>query len=504
MKFMDVIKKFYYGVICQFVILILGFILPRVYIRIYGSDTNGLLSTISQIMVCLGMLEAGIAQATRNMLFDPIASNDRTKIFSIVETSQKYFRRAAKIYFCATIILAFIMPWLINSSISSVEIGMLIFFEGCSGVINYCFCEHIIVLMNADGKGYVANNTNMSLQILGFMLKYILACSQGNILFISLISIMITVCRCVFFIRYFDLHYGKVEGINVNSEIVLRDRMSYIYTELSWAVFTSTDLIIISIFLNTMHASVYSIYLLVFSNLSSLVSVIYNNTSYYLGKQWYSDWANYEDVHDGFTSLFLGIITTFVSVGYILCIPFVKLYMKNMYETEYINYALPLMFALIQMVSWSRYVAGNLVCLAGYARSASRISILEAALNLILSLILVKSFGMEGVLLATLLVLPIKAAWCLYISDKKILKRKMYKTIRILCANYMVFSLAIFIKANFVFHINSISRFLVAGIVLLALFFCVGLFLNCCANRSFLRWLLIEFKRKGSISESEK
>ncbi len=42
------------GFVGQLIIIILGLIVPRIMITSYGSDTNGLLSTISQIFCIYG------------------------------------------------------------------------------------------------------------------------------------------------------------------------------------------------------------------------------------------------------------------------------------------------------------------------------------------------------------------------------------------------------------------------------------------------------------------
>ena len=53
----------------QIIVLILGFIVPRIIMTHYGSDTNGLMNTITQIFTYMALLEAGISQASRNALY---------------------------------------------------------------------------------------------------------------------------------------------------------------------------------------------------------------------------------------------------------------------------------------------------------------------------------------------------------------------------------------------------------------------------------------------------
>lgn len=73
------------GLITQLIIIALGLIVPRIMITNYGSDTNGLTNTLTQIFSYIALLEAGIGQSTRNALYKPITENDRDGVFLNVQ-----------------------------------------------------------------------------------------------------------------------------------------------------------------------------------------------------------------------------------------------------------------------------------------------------------------------------------------------------------------------------------------------------------------------------------
>lgn len=80
------------GLLSQVVVLIFGLIIPRIVITSYGSDMNGLVSTITQVFTYLALFEAGISQASRNALFLPIKDNDKDTISSVLSASRRYYR----------------------------------------------------------------------------------------------------------------------------------------------------------------------------------------------------------------------------------------------------------------------------------------------------------------------------------------------------------------------------------------------------------------------------
>jgi hypothetical protein len=71
------IINFVSGLGSQMIVLILGLVVPRIILTNYGSDTNGFISTITQIFTYMALLEAGISASSRNALYKPIKENDK-------------------------------------------------------------------------------------------------------------------------------------------------------------------------------------------------------------------------------------------------------------------------------------------------------------------------------------------------------------------------------------------------------------------------------------------
>ena len=451
------------GFLGQLLVIILGIIIPKIMIGTYGSDLNGLVSTVAQIYTYLSLLEAGIGQATRNALYKPIAEHNEEKINFILQSAKGYFKKITFYYAIGVIGISVIAPLAIKTNVDRLTVFLIVIIEGLSGVISFYYIETPVTMLNADGKGYVNNVLNLSNKVLAYAIKIILAFGGINILFVEFSYFIINILKVLFYKLYFKKKYPWIVLKANNSYGILRDRNAYVLTEIAWTIFSSTDMIVISTFLSTKLASVYSIYNMIFSNLSILLNAVANSISYILGQSFHKSIKEYEKVHDAFTSLYLGNITIMMSVCYILTIPFIELYTKGISDVNYIYNELPVMFCLVQLLSWSRNVSGNLTGIAGYAKPTSYISIIEAILNIILSIILIGKMGIVGVLLATVIALPLKVIWCIYISDKKVLKRSYKKSIMILGSNYLFFAFVIWCKHYVNFKISSLCEFLIYG-----------------------------------------
>ena len=70
-------KNIFYGFISQFIAIVISIILPRMFIMTYGSEMNGLLSSVAQVLTYLSVLEAGVGAATIQALYRPITNKIR-------------------------------------------------------------------------------------------------------------------------------------------------------------------------------------------------------------------------------------------------------------------------------------------------------------------------------------------------------------------------------------------------------------------------------------------
>ena len=489
MKKSKLAKNITTGFFGQSIALFLGILVPRIIITSYGSDANGLISTISQVFTYVALLEAGIGQAAKNMLYKPIKDNDKDSISSIVSLANSYFRRITIVYGLCVFMLSFILPFVLKTNISFVTVFLVTLFEGLSGVISFFFIQTPSIVIGVDGKSYINNSINLFTKVIGYIAKIIMASFGLDIVLLEFAFFIITIGKVLFYMLYFKAKYGWIVWRKPDSGQKLKDRNSFILTEICWTIFSSTDMIVLSILLGTEAASVYSVYNMIFANIALLVNAIYSSITYILGYAFNESAERYERVHDSFNSVFMCIITILMSVCYLLTIPFIKLYTKDISDVDYIYDLLPLLFCLIQMLSWSRYVSGNLTGIAGYAKQTSYVSLVEAIINIVLSIFFVYTFGLIGVVLATVIALPIKVLWCSFIADKKVMHRSFAKTISILGTNYMIFFGVVLFSKLVQIDVSSYFEFFVYGFVFTFVIGVISILMNYLVNKDCLKIL---------------
>lgn len=471
------------GFLSQAVILILGLIVPRIILVNYGSDVNGLTNTITQLFIYMALLELGISQATKNALYKPIFEKNKESISKCLTLSRKYYRRVSVYYFAVVLAMAFVMPFVMKTRIDFISMFFYILFEGITSVVSFYFINTWTCYLNVSGKTYIVNLFTLLGKVLGYLVKISLAVMAINIIYIQVGYFLISLVQLLLYKRYMNKHYIWIDyNMDVEGEY-LPDKKSYFISEIAWTIFSSTDMIVLSIFVSTSLSSVYSVYNMVFVSLTGLLNSVYGAISYKLGQTYTKDVMEYRKVHDCYNTFFVSLIVVLMSVCYLLILPFVKLYTSGVNDTEYIYSALPFLFCIIQILSWTRTIPANITGVAGYAKQVSRISIIEAIMNITLSIILVKQFGIVGVLIATVASVPIKVIYCNYLAEKTIMRRSCKNMVVMIISNYMIFFCTVIVGSKIEFIIDNFLQFFFWGICLLSVYVLLSIIINYLFNR---------------------
>lgn len=488
--------NFFTGFFSEFAVLILGAVIPKLMIVYYGSDVNGLTNTIAQIFTYMALFESGLGTATRMNLYEPIVKDDRESVNKIMSVADRYYKKISIYYGLIVIVLASVLPVLLKTSVDYKTIFLFVFFEGATGFLSFLVTQKWKCIFMASGKNYVINLIEFSGKILCYTLRIILAINGVNIVLIQVGYFIVSIVKILLYRIYIKRNFHWVK-LNIRTkENLLKDRKSFFVTEITWVIFSSTDMILIAIFLSTAMSSVYSVYNMVFLALTTLLSSIYNSLNYILGQKYHESIDKYAKTHDFFNSFFMSCITVLMCVAYILIIPFVNLYTDGVTDIEYIYKELPLFFCMVQLLSWSRYIAGNMTGFSGYAKLASKISVAEAIINITFSVVFVNLWGVSGILLGTVMALPLKVIILNYVAEKKVLKRKNGKTVKILIVNYIIFGLTVVLNSFLKLQYASYIQLAMYGAFLTVIYGIVVFSVNSLVNKDLFSETLKQLRKK--------
>lgn len=242
---MDKKKKslniFITGLISQVVILLLGIVIPKLLIVSYGSEVNGLLSSIKQIFVYVALLEAGIGTAALQAMYEPIAKDDKEKASKIMVATDRYFKRTGLFYGIAVVLLAVLYPVVIKVDLEYWMVAIIILLQGSAGVIKYFFQGKLTILLRVDGRSYVTTNIATIVNVATHLIQIVLILSGFDIIAVQIAYFVINLVQMLYLTWYVRKNYSWLNWRAVPDYKSLNQSKFVIVHQISGLIFNNTD-----------------------------------------------------------------------------------------------------------------------------------------------------------------------------------------------------------------------------------------------------------------------
>ena len=137
--------------------------------------------------------------------------------------------------------------------------------------------------------------------------------------------------------------------------------------------------------------------------------------------------------------------TVFFFTCIILITPFVSLYTGGISDIDYFQPLFAMLLCLAEYVYCTSLTYNNMIMAAGHIRQTQWISITEAIINIVLSLVLVKWIGIIGVALGTLIAFVFNTVANIVYMKKYIFNMLLSWIIKVYLANLVAGILAIYL-----------------------------------------------------------
>lgn len=432
------LKIFTYGVISQVVTLILGIVIPKLLIVNYGSEINGLLSSVKQIFVYVALLEAGIGTASLQALYAPMAKQDHQRTSEIMAATDRYYQRTGLLYGVAVVILAVVYPLAVESSISIPVIAGVIIFQGASGVINYFFQGKFTILLRVDGKSYITTNATTIVNVASKLVQIVLIFSGCNILIIQAAYFAINLTQMLYITWYVKKYYSWLDLKTKPDYAALSQSKNVIIHQISGLIFNNTDILVLTYFCGLKVVSVYSLYSLIINCVSNIIDTLCSSVEFILGQAFNSDRKYFLKLQETYETYYLGVSFAFFTVTLIMFPSFIKLYSRGITDANYVDKYLPYLFVTVNILMYARRTSSQIINFAGHFKQTQIRSIIESVINVTVSLVLVYNIGIYGVLLGTIVALFYRTNDVIIYANWNILGRKPWKTYRRWIQNLIV------------------------------------------------------------------
>ncbi len=413
----------------QFVTVICGFIVPRLIIGEYGSEVNGLVSSITQFLGYITLFEAGVGGVVRAALYKPLAHNSIDEISGIVKATENFFRKIALIFVGYMLVLAGAFPSIVNKSFDFVFTASLVIIIGISTFAQYYFGMTYTVLTQADQRRYITASLQIFTIILNAIMVVIFVKLGASIHVLKLGTAAVYVLRPLALNLYVKRKYKLNKSVKPNTQAI-KQRWDGLGHHIAYFVNLNADVVILTLFskisaaFSIAEVSVYTVYHAVVYGIVSITSSISSGMEAGFGNMIAkNEKENLNKKFGLYEFLSYTIITVMFTCAGILIVPFVGVYTKGITDIDYIR---PL-FAYLITAAYAAYAIRSpyniLTLAAGHYKQTRNGAFAEAAINVAVSAVGVYFWGIVGVALGTLVAMTFRTVQYAWYLSKNILER---------------------------------------------------------------------------------
>lgn len=421
-------RKFLYNsiasLVLQFVSIFTGLLTSRLILEAFGSETNGMLQSISQFLNYSGILEAGAGGVINVAFYKAIAKESHYEINGVMNASRRFFRQLGVFIFSYTLLLAVVFPVVTESSYSTGTVGVLVLLLGGLAVVQTAMGRPYQMFLGVECRGYVNSILRIGVLLLNACAIYTMVTADCTIAQVKLVSCFTYGLLPLGIHLYVKKTYTFLDPSVPPNNKALKERWNALGQHLAGFVHGNIDIVLLTFFQGFEVVSVYAVYKLVISGLSGFVGSAVGSFGPMVGRalaQENKDKANW--LLNQYECLIFLSCSILYSCCALLIIPFISLYTQGIDDINYIYYPFAFVISLYGFCNVVRGVYYGTIFSAGHFKQTSGSSYVEMILNLVLSVLFVQIGGLVGIVSATIVSVLYKTIVCVLYLEKNIVFR---------------------------------------------------------------------------------
>lgn len=423
----NVKKNIITSLICQIITIIYGLLVPRLILDAFGSEVNGLVSSISQFLNYITLLEGGLSGVIMAALYKPIAEKDSTRVSAIINATNQFFRRIALIFIGYMLIVAIIYPLFVQTSFGWGFVAALVVIIGVTLFIQYFFSLSLRLLINANQEGYIVYTAQIIFTLINFIFTLIVINVYPEIHVLKIANVIAYCIQPIVFVAYVNKNYKLDRSIPPDKNAISQ-RWAGFGQNLAFFIHTNTDVVVLTIFCTLLDVSVYSVYFMVIGSIKNLVMSISSAVVPSIGNTMAG--GDITKTNEAFDIYETGInlITTFAfACGIVLIVPFVNIYTAGIVDANYIQPVFGILLMIAEAIYCYRDPYVSIAYASGKFKETSKYAYIEAISNIVISVILVIRFGLVGVAVGTFVSMCYRLIMHVIYAKRHILYRPISK-----------------------------------------------------------------------------
>jgi len=391
--------------IYEILVFAMGIIFPRFIILTYGSEINGLSSTITRILSLINLIQAGAVGAAIFQMFKPVAENDYETQSSIMYTSRKFYNKITIVYLVIATAVGIIFAFRLNNdNLSFVYVLLSFFILAINGAAILFFNSICDIYISPHQKRYLLTISSIANQVVNYSILTIVLIFKLHFLFIFVAILCGGITSAILnTIFYKKMSKGLINKNPANKNYKIPGKSYLMMSSVGSEAITASPTIIITTFIGLAYSSVFSIYALIYTSAKTILNSIQLSFSAIFGNLVKT--SNNEKIRETHSciELMTFIMGTVFSCGVgFLLIPFVKLYTKEVTDINYIYPLLAIFVSIYIVIFTFRTSFSYVATVYGLFKKTCYIVLFFGISGIVISIVSALIWGMPFVMIGLL------------------------------------------------------------------------------------------------------
>ena len=393
-------------------------------------------------------------------------------------SADRFFRRLAQILLVYVLLLVAVYPLIANQSFGYLYTATLIAAISISSFAQYYFGIVNSLLLNADQRGYIQYNAQTIAVVLNTVVCVFMIKLGGSVQLVKLTTSLIYLARPLALRIYVNRRYQIDWKIQYDGEPI-QQKWNGVAQHIAAVVLDGTDTIVLTLLSTLSNVSVYSVYFMVIKGVKTLFLSMTNGIQSLLGELWARQELEELRKTFGWTEWCIHTGTTFVfSCTAALIVPFVRVYTAGINDANYIQPAFAILLTLANATHCLRLPYNIMVLAAGHYKQTQKNYIVAVTINIVLSVLTVKAWGLIGVAIGTLAAMAYQTVWLAIYDSKHFVFWPMKSVIKQFAVDGITAAFIVMISGIVTMHSVTYLSWIMLAIVTALLAVIITAFLN--------------------------
>ena len=393
---------------CTLLIVILNFIVRKVFLDVLTVDYLGYDGLFTSIFSFLSLSEMGIATVITYHMYSEIAAENTTQIRKLLYTYKLIYRIVGTVVLVLGIIASLFIPVILNDSQkdSWLFIYTIYFLQLLATLCTY-FLAYRRILFITHQRIYVCTAVDTATNIISVILKMVVLLTLRNYIVYLLIAIVGNIVSNLIISIKSKKEYPEITSIEVTKQDLkdlnlFHEVKNMIATKIAVTIYGAADDIIITYMLGIGTGGLLNNYKMIVSKIQELILSLFNSLQASIGSLVYDN--DKEKGKAFFRALdLLGFLMAIVASTSIITVSqnFIRIWLKDE------KYILPFSFLIVLGINIFIAISNNPMNYfrnsLGHFETDRNYMITAAIVNIILSIVLCIPYKLTGIFIGTVI-----------------------------------------------------------------------------------------------------